>query len=102
MEIYELNDNSIRENEVISYKHLLKIEKLLKDCDKMDIHNNSEDSFIYGFPSIVEFYNEGSYLNYEKVRIVEKEFISARMKKKYDKLKKLIDDKLIKDNYLMM
>ena len=42
--------------------------------------------------SKVEFYNEGSYLDYEK------EFISTRVKKKYDKIKKLIDDKLIKDN----
>ena len=102
MEIYELNDKSIRENEVIFYKHNSKIEKLLKHCDKVDIHNNSEDLFIYGFPSIVEFYNEGSYLDYEKVRIVEKEFISARVKKKNDKIKKLIDDKLIKDNCLMI
>ena len=50
MEIYELNNKkSIRENEVIFYKYLSKIEKLLKDCDKMDIHNNSEDSFILDF-----------------------------------------------------
>ena len=54
----------------------------------MAIHNNSEDSFTYGFPRIVEFYNEVSYLDYEKVRIVEKEFISTRVKKKYDKIKK--------------
>ena len=48
MEIYELNNKkSIRENEVIFYKYLSKIEKLLKDCDKMDIHDNSEDSFTY-------------------------------------------------------
>ena len=68
----------------------------------MDIHNNSEDSFTFGFPIIVEFYNEGSYLDYEKVKIVEKEFISTRVKKKYDKIRKLIDDKLINDNCLMI
>ena len=62
----------------------------------MDIHDNSEDSFTYRFPSIVAFYNEGPYLDYEK------EFISTRVKKKYDKIKKLIDDKLIKDNCLMI
>ena len=85
-----------------SFINISKIEKLLKDCDQMDIHNNSEDSFTYRFPSIVEFYNEGSYLDYGKVRIVEKEFLSTRVKKKYDKIKKLTDDKLIKDNCFMI
>ena len=101
--ILELNNKKgIGENEDRFYKYLSKIEKPLKDCDKMDIRSNSEDSFTLGFPPIFEFYNEGYYLDKEKLRFVKKEFISIRVKKKYDNIKKLIDDKLTRDNCFMI
>ena len=104
--MYKLNNKTIRESEDKFYKYLRKIEKLVKDCDTMEILTNDEETFGFAFPSIVGFLNEvrpeyeGSFL--EGAKVIEKEFISARVKKKFNKISKLIQDKVINDKCFIL
>ena len=68
----------------------------------MKIYTNDEDSFMMAFTSIIDFLNEArpeyecSLL--ERAKLIEKNDKSTRVKKKFDKVSNLIEDKVIKDN----
>ena len=60
--MYKLHiKKSIRKDEEKFYKHLKKIENIIKDCEHMELETNEESSFDKVFTNIVRFLYKSAY-----------------------------------------
>ena len=88
--IYE--GSGIRENEEFCYYHLEKIEKLVEECEVMEVIGNHVEAFGLTFHCIASFNGVvnpmcQNYYNYEY-------YVSERVKNKFVKTSKLIKEKI--------
>ena len=88
--IYE--GSGIRENEEFYYYHLEKIEKLVEECEVMEVTGNHVEAFGLKFHRIASFNGVvnlmcQNYYNYEY-------YVSERMKNKFVETSKLIKEKI--------